>query len=142
MPVQRHMHWLRVRPSPDERDMHDAMLRYARRAWREGVANQAGARLAIAVLLRRAASSAVSLERSIERRLALLRGEGPLPTAQLALPFDMSAADDEEPLAALACPALNDSEQEQRCLEDVLSFARLASRHESKVRAVHRLLSR
>ncbi|HTM02284.1 MAG TPA: helicase-related protein [Vicinamibacterales bacterium] len=142
MPVQRHMHWLRVQPSPGERDMHHAMLAYARRAWLDSTGNQAGARLAISILLRRAASSAVSLERSIERRLALLRSEGPLSITQLALPFDMAAVDDDEPLAALAFPALKNSDEEERYLERILSLARLASGDESKVRAVHRLLGR
>ena len=142
IPVQRHMHWLRVQPSPEERDMHAAMFAYARRAWRDATGNRAGARLAISVLLRRAASSAVSLERSIERRLSLLRSDRPLPIDQLALPFDLAVVDDDEPLAALACPALNNSEEEERYLERILSLARLASGNERKVRAVHRLFGR
>ena len=131
--------WLRVRPTPAESAMHGALDGYARLLWRENASP--GVRLALAVLMRRACSSAASLARSAERRLALLSGDGPVQE-QPGLPFPPSDADDDEPGAALGAPGLGDRATEAHLLERVLALAREAARGESKVRRLERLLRR
>ncbi|HXE80773.1 MAG TPA: DEAD/DEAH box helicase, partial [Vicinamibacterales bacterium] len=132
--------WLRVAPTPAEREMHRALDEYTRMAWAERGAVHAAVRLAAAVLLRRAASSACSLARSIVRRLELL--EMPADMAhQPELPFALDE-DDEEPLAVLAAPGLGDPSKERRLLEELRDLADRAADHESKVHALARLLRR
>jgi superfamily II DNA or RNA helicase len=142
LPVDRHTHWLRVTPTPAEADMHAALVAYARRAWHDSTDDRPGARLAVSVLLRRAASSAAAFERSVERRLALLQNGVSASLSQLALPFVVPDADDDEPGAALAVAALHDPDEERRQLERLLVLARLAARYESKVSALRRFLAR
>jgi superfamily II DNA or RNA helicase len=138
--VSRRTDRLRVRLTAAERAMHEALMDYARLVWRR---QGASARLAVAVLVRRACSSAVSLERSVERRLSLLREPETAPAAaQLAFAFDNPAGMDDEPLAQLAAPGLDDRERECRQLERLGALARLAAAQESKLAALRRLISR
>ncbi|HET9358112.1 MAG TPA: DEAD/DEAH box helicase [Vicinamibacterales bacterium] len=138
--VSRKSSTLRVRPSLAESAMHGALMTYARRVWAHECSPSGSARLAMSVLVRRASSSAASLARSVERRLALLAGTEPGPQ-QLGLPLgDMSA--DEEPGAELAAPGLADREDERRRLEHVLRAARRAEPSESKLRLLSRFLRR
>jgi superfamily II DNA or RNA helicase len=150
--VSRRVTTLRVRPSLAESAMHGALMAYARTVWAHEHAPSGSARLAMTVLARRAASSAASLARSVERRLALLAGTeaGPRaalagteqePAQQMGLPlFDEPG--DEEPGAELAAPGLADREDERRRLEAVLTTARRASSSESKLRLLARFLRR
>jgi superfamily II DNA or RNA helicase len=140
LPVARRAHWLTVEPTNAEKAMHAALLRYAHRVWRDPQA-EAGARLAISVLMRRAASSASSLARSVARRLVALGEWREPPMPQLALPF-APAGDDDEPVGALAGRGLGDWAEEGRELEQLLSLARRASTAESKVSALERWLRR
>jgi hypothetical protein len=118
--------------------MHRALVAYARRVWAEAAG---GARLVAAVLARRACSSAESLARSVERRLALLGdSHSSARAAQPALPFP--DADDAAPDAILGVPALRDAIDERRHLEQLLHLARLAAPAESKVAALRRLIAR
>lgn len=140
--------WLDVRLDAAELAMHGALLRYARLVWRES-SGRSGARLAMAVLLRRAASSAGALARSIERRLALLsaRATGDVApwfaaASQPALPFDADGGDDDEPDAQLAEPGLADAASERRRLEAILDLARTATGREGKLRVLRTLLRR
>jgi hypothetical protein len=137
--------WLGVRLHAAEIAVHDALVGYARRVWCEPVGG-AGARLAMVVLLRRAASSTEALARSIERRLALLAArpasDGPSGDArglQPPLPFE---DEDEEPDAGLAAPGLADAADERRHLESILQLARAAAGCEGKLRVVRTLLRR
>jgi superfamily II DNA or RNA helicase len=131
---------LRVAPTAAESAMHRALLDYARLVWTTRD-QAAGARLAMAVLLRRASSSASSLARSLERRLALLDRREPTAGVQPTLPFG-GPADDEEPDGVLGVPGLPDSVDERARLHRVLVLAREASTCESKLRVLRRFLSR
>ena len=132
---------LRVRPTLAERDMHRALAAYVRRVHAERAPDSDPAHLAMMVLTRRACSSAASLARSVERRLALLDGNGPSAIAQMTLPLFALSADD-EPAAELAAPGLPDRDDERRCLERILLLAQRAQTADSKVHALIRLLRR
>ena len=105
--------------------MHRALQAYARRVRTERGPGADPAHLVMAVLTRRACSSAWSLARSIERRIGLLDGDTSPAAAQLRLPlFELSA--DEEPGVELSAPGLDDRNEERRWLEHVLSLAKRA----------------
>jgi hypothetical protein len=133
--------WCRVRTTAIEAGMHRRLLDYARLvcARREGAP---AARLAMTVLLKRALSSPASLARSVERRLELLGEPERGPEAQPALPFTQAEGDDSEPAAILAVPGLSDPDEERRRLEAILHAASAASRGESKLRVLARLIRR
>jgi superfamily II DNA or RNA helicase len=152
--VSRRTTLLRVRPTAAEAAMHAALMAYARRAWVESAFSTnvgsrsaptsqhwPGARLAMTVLTRRACSSAGSLARSVERRLALLE-DAPLDDAQLHLPFADASADDEEPGACLGSRGLHDAAEERARLEEILVLARAAAADESKLAFLRRFLRR
>lgn len=131
----------RITPTPAEAAMHAALLEYARLVWSQaGTTAAAGARLAMSVLMRRASSSATSLARSLERRLALL-GTPAAPGVQASLPFG-DEDDDAEPETVLGAAGLTDARDERARLEHVLALARHASGAESKLTALHRFVSR
>jgi superfamily II DNA or RNA helicase len=132
---------IRVRPTPLESEMHGALMSYARLVWKQSSASS-GARLAMTVLTRRACSSAWSLARSIDTRLRLLSTTGGPGLLQTALPFEESARDDESPSSELSSPGLSDLDEERRRLEHVLQLAQHAHTHQSKIRALQRLLRR
>ncbi|MBI2185927.1 MAG: DEAD/DEAH box helicase [Acidobacteria bacterium] len=128
---------LRIRPTPAEAAMHAALMRYARLVWTEGAG---GARLVASVLARRACSSAASLARSVERRLALLTDSGAADHPQPALPY--GDEDDAEPDTLLGLPGLRNAADERRRLEVLLRLARDAAERESKLAALERVLER
>lgn len=139
--VSRRTRRLAVTPTDAEREMYDALEQYARTVRRHAPAAQAaGARLAMGVLARRACSSAASLTRSIERRLALLSGETATAATQLHLPLEDGA--DHEPMTELAAPGLADASAEQAVLTRILAAARSAAAHESKIATLQRVLRR
>jgi superfamily II DNA or RNA helicase len=139
--VSRKATTLRVRPSLAESAMHGELMAYARKVWAHEQSSSGSARLAMSVLARRASSSAASLARSVERRLALLAGTEPEPAHQMGLPF-LDSSGDEEPGAELAAPGLADRKDEQRRLEAILKAARRAASAESKLRLLARFLRR
>ena len=142
VPGSRRTVLLRVRPTVAETAMHDALRAYAQLVWfHASEGGGAGARLAMSVLARRACSSAASLERSVQRRMALLGHESQRPTPQLDLPFALATPDDLAPDSQLEAPGLADPAEEQRHLGRILALARDASRAESKLAALRRLLS-
>jgi hypothetical protein len=132
---------LRVRPSVAESAMHTALMAYARKVWAQEISSSGSARLAMSVLARRASSSAASLARSVERRLALLARTEAESAQQIGLPF-LEAPGDEEPGAELAAPGLADQEDERRRLEAVLKAARRVESSESKLRLLSRFMRR
>src|SRR5688572_1382908 len=132
---------IRVRPTPLESEMHRTLMSYARLVWTQSSATS-GARLAMTVLTRRACSSAWSLARSVETRLRLLSVAGAPDLLQMPLPFDDSGADDESPSAELGSPGLPDADEERRRLQHLLRLAEEAQVHETKLRALLRLLRR
>jgi superfamily II DNA or RNA helicase len=139
----RRIHIVRVRPSSDEARMHTALARYgdAVRAERQ----HGDAWLALSVLHKRALSSAWSLARSVERRLAALSGEQRDEVTQMALPLgdpqgELIAADE-----APAWPGdlrLSDSAHERRLLSAVYQRARSAAGDETKIAVLGTLLRR
>jgi superfamily II DNA or RNA helicase len=139
--VSRRTSSLHVALTDAERDMHRSLHAYARRVRAERGPSADPAHLVMAVLVRRACSSAWSLARSIERRIGLLAGDGPSTMAQLTLPM-FDAAADEEPGVELSAPGLTDRHEERQWLEEILSCARRAEPDESKLRALVRFLRR
>jgi superfamily II DNA or RNA helicase len=141
----RRVRLLRVRCSEDERRMHRLLERYTRAVWTSADATS-DARLAMIVLRKRALSSAVSLARSLERRLEALFDVRP-PGTQLSLPFagdaepDEQTPEDDEPVGDLAAPGM-EGRREREWLDCVLDAARRAAQHESKVARLSRLLVR
>ncbi len=146
LPTARRVRILRVALTQAERHVHDLLERYIARVAQEHRPGEP-ATLAMAVLRKRASSSAWSLSRTLERRLALL--QQPLATlseaAQTMLPFEADAAD-EEPLAWLSAPGLRSPRLERAWLSALAQAARsvagLAGSGESKLRVLLRLLRR
>ena len=134
----------RVAPNAAERMMHARLEEYASAVWRERGARSAAACLAMTVLLKRAASSAWALRRSIDHRLALLGG-GEVPPAQAVLPFgdpgETDAADAEVP-AALAEPGLDERARELQWLARLAEVADAAAACETKLSRIATLLRR
>jgi superfamily II DNA or RNA helicase len=134
---------LRVRPTDEEAAMHDLLMAYAQRVWREAPGTTlAGGRLAACVLTRRGCSSAAALARSVERRIALL-SDGPVAgSVQASLPFENHADADDEPHWQLGSRGFADLSEERVWLNRLLAQARKAATRESKIAALRRLLSR
>ncbi len=146
---RRRVHVHRVRLSPDEERMHDALRAYAARVWFEQPDDgPRGARLAMMVLQKRAFSGAASLAKSLRRRISLLAQVETSREFQQSFLFteDDAAADledaDREPAGALAVPGLNDTDAERSMLEKVLSLAEQACRRDTKLDRIVRLLRR
>jgi superfamily II DNA or RNA helicase len=132
---------LKVRPTSDEAAMHRELGQYLQRLSEESSIRGAGTTLLSAILLRRACSSAASLARSIERRMALLFDGGVGAREQLALPFSGPDSDD-EPGLELGVTGLRDGDEERTWLERLTALAVIAAARQSKVHAVRRLLRR
>lgn len=131
---------LRLRPTLAEREMHRVLQGYVRKVRSERRSTGDAAHLAMMVLTRRACSSASSLLRSIERRLALLAHDSTSMSQPLLPLFDLSG--DEEPGGELAAPGLDDRDDECRRLEGIRALATRAQAGESKMLALSRLLRR
>ena len=144
--TRRRVHIVRVRPSTDDARMHAVLARYrdavrAERTEGRGV----DAWLALSVLHKRALSSAWSLARSVERRLAALSAEDRAVDAQMALPLDDPQGElivaDEAP----SWPAelrLSDPARDRQLLSSLHRCARSAAARETKVAALVTLLRR
>jgi superfamily II DNA or RNA helicase len=134
-----------IRPSDAERQMHRLLERYSHQVWKEaGARGDLRARLVSIILRKRALSSAGSLLSSVTRRLELLAHPDRPEAEQLSLPL----GDDEDPLqdedahGTMAIPGLDDPARERRWLATIAQAARAASRAETKVRVLARLLHR
>jgi len=135
----RHLH---VRRSRAEIKMHALLAGFIRAVRRE---HGDDISLAASVLQKRALSSARSLERTIGRRLDALDSEVDEQTPQLRLPLsdpsgELTPADDEP--AWSADLKLSSAAVERDLLREVAAAARIASRRESKIAALGRLLRR
>ena len=138
---------LAVASSAPERRLHALLERYTSLVWKAAPGGRApaDARLAMIVLRKRAASCAPSLLASLARRLRWLADPGEAAHPQLQLPFDDGDepdASDEEPGLALAAPGLADVDAERRMLQRLIDLAGAAVAHDSKPRALVRLLRR
>jgi superfamily II DNA or RNA helicase len=134
---------LAVRLTAAERRLHDLLHEYAVAVWR-AAAGSAASELAMTLLLKRAASSAYALHRSVCWRLRLLEA-GVSADIQCPLPFDEPGEreDDDHALpAALGVPGLADRGRELRVLRTIADHAAVASRVESKLERVCRLIAR
>ncbi|MBI2833333.1 MAG: DEAD/DEAH box helicase [Acidobacteria bacterium] len=139
---------LHVATTPDERCMHDELDRYIRLVVAETAGRETSQPIvAMCVLQKRALSSADSLARSVARRLQLVDDPG-AAAEQGSLPFEdprcLGETDeaDEEPASVLASPGMIDRATERTCLTRVLEAARRAALHESKCRALQRVIRR
>ena len=158
--LERRIRRLLVRPSATERQMHALVARLSREVrarWTSrrdpsaspgGSPGDAAPWLALAVLHKRALSSATSLAQTVERRLRALAVDASVTRAddaeQLPLPLaDREGEHSEEDRAPdLQALALGDPARERALLERLASAARLAARHETKIDALARLLRR
>jgi superfamily II DNA or RNA helicase len=141
LPQNRRSIALGVRPTSAESAMHSALDDYLRRVVEEMPSCGGLASLLSSILLRRACSSAASLARSLERRMALLVDDDIPVREQLALPFVASESDD-EPGFELGVAGFHDAEEERRWLRHLTELAKTASASESKISALKRLLRR
>jgi superfamily II DNA or RNA helicase len=142
-PVERHAHRLFIRSSADERRMHARLTAFERAVRAERGEADREAWLALAVLRKRAFSSAHALHLSIARRLDALSPTTPGPT-QLLLPLDdqgeLDSADEAPPWQPAL--SLQDSAEEQRLLTSIAAAAALAITRETKLAAISRLIRR
>ncbi len=140
LPRKRRAHLLAVRPTADAIEMHRRLDVYLSQLWR--IAREAGrpdAQLVAMVLAKRAFSSAHSLARSLERRLAGLAGQIGAP-AQPALPFD-DHDDSDEPLLPTHA-AFDHVDDERATLRRLIEIAHRAQTGERKLHALRRILRR
>ena len=124
--------------------MHALLARYSEAVRHErGEDGRRDVSLALSVLHKRALSSAWSLAQSVDRRLSALAPSSAAQANQLVLPLgdphgELVAADE-----APSWPPdlrLSDPRREHRMLSALAAVARDASRHESKIGALCRLL--
>ena len=141
--VSRRVRAARLALTEDERKMHLLLRDYARSVWRERGARSPAARLAMTVLLKRAASSAWALQCSLTQRLRLLGSQEELPD-QPPLPFEEGETDssDSEPPAVLGEPGLDETGRELHLLAELRDAAAVAALAESKLARVATLLRR
>jgi superfamily II DNA or RNA helicase len=140
---ERRVHQLRVRPNAAERHMHACLAAFVRAVQHERGCDPE-TWLALSTLRKRALSSAFALRRSVERRLDALGAQNDGILQQLTLPLgdptgEFDRADD-VPLWTI--PSLCDSRQERALLTRIADAAALASRRETKLAALNRLLRR
>jgi len=142
LPRERRAHHLHVRSTPAERMLHSALERFAVAVRREHD-QQGDAALALAVLRKRALSSASSLARTVRRRLDQLETPVAPLDEQLLLDFgDPAGEQDADQDPAWTCPPLRDASRERRFLMAIVDAAAVAAIRESKVFALRRLLTR
>lgn len=146
MAARRRIHTVHVRPSADERRMHALLGRYGDAVRADQRHARRDSWLALAVLHKRAFSSAWSLAQSVDRRCeALSATVGSGAGEQLALPIgdphgDLVVADDTPEWPAGI--GLSDPVRERRMLTALAAAARRASARETKLSALDRLLRR
>jgi superfamily II DNA or RNA helicase len=141
--VERHAHRLLVRSSAAERRMHARLTDFERAVRTERGDADRDAWIALAVLRKRAFSSAQALNLSIARRLETL-APALLAPAQLPLPLDaqgeLDGDDDLPPWQAVL--ALQDADQERRLLTSISAAAAAVAGRDTKLAAIGRLIRR
>jgi superfamily II DNA or RNA helicase len=141
--TNRRVHRLLLRPSADERRMHALLADFSRLVRAERGDASRDVWLALAVLHKRAYSSAYALQQTVARRLAAMEPEGD-DARQLPLPLDSHGeadAADEAP-GWQAAISLRDSALERRLLTSLANAAHDAAARETKLSALVRLLHR
>jgi len=141
--VGRRIHRLRVRSTPAEGGMQTRLDRFARAVRTERGEGSRDVWIALALLRKRAFSSAKALHLSVTRRLDVLAGVASSAT-QLLLPLDEYGESTDADAAPEwhAILGLQDVGHERRLLGALASAAELAARSESKIAAIRRLLRR
>ena len=137
----RRCHALAVTPTPDEAVLFDALDQYTRAIWRDRGRHDQAVKLIAITLSRRAASSALAIERTLSRRLQLI-GTTVAEPSQPLLPWDEEDDTDRvEPHVAVSAPGLENAIEERAWLERLVRLARQCS-NGSKILRVSRLLER
>ena len=138
----RRVHRLHVRSTVAERRMVARLDRFGEAVRSERGAGSRDMWIALALLRKRAYSSAHALHLSVTRRLETLAGQSS-DANQLLLPLDEfgETSDDRSPDWSAAL-GLSDPAHERRFLRALADAAAAASTHESKIRAIRRLLHR
>jgi len=138
---RRRSHLLPLRPTEAEAALFDGIDRYAQAMSRERGRDDHTIRLVAITLLRRAASSAGAILRTLMRRRALLDSATPLPV-QPPLPWEENdASDDVEADALLATPGLQDVTEECAMVSQLIEMAQSCGPG-AKLRRLTRLLDR
>lgn len=109
---------VRMRPAPAERALLDAVEQYTQAIWRGRGRGDRSARLLAITIAKRAASSTLALERTLQRRSQLLNS--PPEPAQALLPWDEEDDADNFGSSAILAAAGLDSEPEERAAIDRL----------------------
>jgi superfamily II DNA or RNA helicase len=140
----RRVHLHRVRSTPAEEAVRRALRDYVGRVWvRQAGQDGRHARLAMVVLVKRSLSGMAPLRQSLSARLSRLGHPDTPSAAQLPLPWeDETDGADEAPSDVLAAAGLEDGAEERDLLAALVERARAAEQHDSKVRALRRLIRR
>ena len=141
--VDRRIHRLHIHSTADERRMHARLDSFARAVRAERGDGNRDMWIALALLRKRAFSSARALSLSVTRRLEALAGVAP-EAAQLLLPLDDEgeSSDADEAPAWQAVLGLRDTHHERRLLIALADAATLAAKSESKLSAIRKLVRR
>ena len=143
----RRVTWHQVVPTPRERELHEALLSYARHVWVTSAGVHAP-RLAMTLLIKRASSSHEALLRSLTHRLRCLdrHRSADRIAVQSQLPFDGEGefdGGDDEHAPALAAPGLPDVEREIALVARLVELASICVRSgDSKLAALRQLTAR
>ena len=140
--VGRRIHRHCVRSTPEEHRMRARLEAFAR-AVRAERGDHRDVWIALALLQKRAFSSAHALWQSVTRRLDSLTDLAPSAT-QLLLPLDEDGelTDADETPRWQEVLGLRDRERERRLLTSLADAAAIGARAESKIRVIRRLLRR
>ena len=140
---RRRVHLHRIQPAAAERAVRRALEDYIRMVWARRTGPEGrDARLAMIVLLKRSLSGMAPLRRSLLARLERL-GTPPVSLGvQLPLLWDVEDDADAAPSEVLGAAGLDDQQEEHRVLRSVAALAAAAEAHDSKRRALVRILSR
>jgi superfamily II DNA or RNA helicase len=139
--TDRHVHIVRVRPSPPEAAMHAALRALTAAIEREGADRDPRTWLMLTLLHKRACSSPFALAESARRRLDGLEDRTGDASTQLLLPLDDAGEQDESDAAPVwTQPALRDGASERALLNALVEAARAAECADSKLRRLARLL--
>ncbi|HET9834434.1 MAG TPA: helicase-related protein [Vicinamibacterales bacterium] len=138
---RRHIHRLHVRSTAAERRMLARLDVFTRAVQRESADGVREMWIALALLHKRAYSSAHALHLSVMRRLATLTA--PSLSAQMRLPLmDFGEASDDDAPDWHPSLALGDPDRERQLLGALADAAASAAKTESKIQAIRRLLNR
>jgi superfamily II DNA or RNA helicase len=125
-----------------EQRLQRLLERYSRLVWRHAPGDLDAVRLAMTVLRKRALSSPIAAQRSLDRRLHFLANAAPVPTQLALFDADEDPLDDDEPAGVLAPPGMHDANLERRWLVALIDAARHAARFDSKRAFLQRLMRR